>query len=368
MALRELVIDMVLKSNVKKEIDDVNNTVDKSKSKFEGLGSAMQAIAAIGFGAMMKSFADKAIEASNQAENAIIGFQTVVKNTLGVGKMTEAEQGVKQLFDKLGGSMDMSSIQMSVKNLLNTGFDLSQALSLIENNAYMASVNRQSHYKTIGEAVQVYTEGIKNNNAMLTDSTGISENLSVTLKKQGLKMDDLNNESKKGAVIQAIYNGHVKEASVYKNAFTTQMEGFQGQSIKVNSQLKQMTAFAGDLIKYGFLPIFGVLGPVLEYFSHAENGLGRLRIVAIALTPVLLFLALSSMGSMVKSIYDMTKAIQILGINFYVLLGWLLAIGAAIAAVYLVLEDLFIFQKYGLEGSETVIGRLLQKWGYNREE
>lgn len=367
-AVRQLMIEITLTGDASSKVNKLEQDTDKAKKGFEGLGSTMQAIAGIGFAAMFKGFASKAIEESNRAENALLGFKTVVKNTLGSGEVEKAGDGVQRLFEKLGGSMDVTSIQASVKNLLGVGFDMQQSLDLVEKNAYMASINRQSQFKTIAEAVQTYTEGIKNNNAQLTDSTGISENLSVTLKKMGLKMDDLNDSTKKAAVLRAIYSSHTKEASQYEDAFTKQMEGFQGQVIKANAGMTKINQTLGDFLKVALNPVMSAMNPLIQYFSDSEKGVFRLKIAVMALTPALLFLGITAIGATVQGIYNMTEGIKLLGVSFNAWLGWAVAIGVAITAIYIVFEDLYIFAKYGIAESNTLTGEWLQNLGFSAQE
>lgn len=348
-----------------KEVDKLNNKLKSAEASTANFANIFKGLAALGVTAAAFGFANKAIDESNRAENALIGFNTVVKNTLGAGKLDETTQGVQKLFQKLGGSMDMSSIQMSVKNLLNSGFSASQALELVEKNAYMASVNRQGQFKTISEAVQVYTEGIKNNNAMLTDSTGISENLSVTLKKKGLSMDDLNNSTKRALVLQTIYDSHTKEASAYQGAYTQQMAGYQGQVLKANSAMSKILETSGNFIKLGLTPLLAMASPVLGFFSDSERGAGR--------TSLALGILATAIGvGLVSATWSWVAALNAVAIAKMFAFGEIIAIAlgiaAALTAVYLVFEDIFVFLENGPEASNTFFGDMLKWLGLSDKE
>lgn len=229
----------------------------------------------------------------------------------------------------------------------------------------MASVNRQSQFKTIGEAVQVYTEGIKNNNAMQTDSTGISENLAVTLKKKGLSMDDLNNKSKRALVLQEIYNAHTKEASAYQGAYTQQMQGYQGQVIKANSAMSKILETTGNFIKSGLTPLLAIANPVMGFFSDSERGAGRTAMALTLLTTAIGVGLVSATWSWVASLNAVAIA---KAVAFAEIIGIALAIAAAITAVYLVFEDIFVFLEYGPAASETFFGDLLRWLGLGEVE
>lgn len=348
-----------------KEVDRLNSKLKNAEQSSATFANIFKGLAALGVTAAAFSFGSKAIDESNRAENALIGFKTVVKNTLGAGLVDETTNGVNQLFRKLGGSMDLSTIQMSVKNLLGAGFSASQAIELVEKNAYMASVNRQAQFKTIGEAVQTYTEGIKNNNAMLTDSTGISENLSVTLKKVGLKMDDLNVASKRAAVLQAIHNFHTKEGGQYLDAYQSQMAGYQGQVIKANAAMSKILQTSGDFIKLALTPLIKLASPVLDFFSDSERGSARTNFALGLLTTTIGVGLVSATWSWVTSL----NAVAIAKVAaFGEIIAIALGVSAALTAVYLVFEDIYTFLEYGPEGSETFFGDMLKWIGLTDEE
>lgn len=347
------------------EVSKLNSKLKSAEASSANFVNVFKGLAALGVTAAAFGFANKAIDESNRAENALIGFNTVVKNTLGAGKLDETTQGVQRLFQKLGGSMDMSSIQMSVKNLLNSGFSAQQAIDLVEKNAYMASVNRQGQFKTISEAVQVYTEGIKNNNAMLTDSTGISENLSVTLKKKGLTMDDLNNSTKRALVLQTIYDSHTKEAGAYQGAYTQQMAGYQGQVLKANSAMSKILETSGNFIKLGLTPLLAMASPVLGFFSDSERGAGRTSLALGILATAIGVGLVSATWSWVASLNAVAIAKML---AFGEIIAIALGIAAALTAVYLVFEDIFVFLENGPEASNTFFGDMLKWLGLSDKE
>ncbi|MBK8397428.1 MAG: hypothetical protein IPL26_19615 [Leptospiraceae bacterium] len=348
-----------------KEVDRLNSKLKDSEKSTANFVNVFKGLAALGVTAFAYGFANKAIDESNRAENALIGFNTVIRNTLGKDKLEETTKGVENLFKKLGGSMDMSSIQMSVKNLVNSGFSAQQAIDLVEKNAYMASVNRQGQFKTIAEAVQVYTEGIKNNNAMRTDSTGISENLSVTLKKKGLSMDDLNNKMKRELVLQTIYNSHVKEASAYQGAYTSQMAGYQGQVIKANSAMSKILETSGDFIKKGLTPLLAMANPVLAFFTDSERGSAR---TAMALSMLTTLIGVGLVGATWSWVASLNAVAIAKAVAFAEIIGIALAVTAALTAVYLVFEDIWVFLEYGPKGSETFFGEMLTWLGLTGTE
>jgi hypothetical protein len=334
---------------VNQQLKHIDPNAEQAGGKLGKLGTIMKG-AAIYFGfSVLKGFNDRIIADSNQTENALIGFKTVVKNTLGAGMEDAAVDAAKRLVTSLKGSMDESSVQMSIKNLLNTGFSLDQATGLIEKNAYMASINRQSQFANISDAVVTYTEGIKNNNAMLTDSTGISENLSVTLKKQGLSMDGLNNAATKGAVIQAIYNAHTKEAGQYQEAFNTQMAGYQGLVAKNNVGMKVMLSHLGDMVKVGWSPLLAISGAILDFFNAGEKGIGRLHMALVLLGSVALVAVIKYLKLYKIATYEAAVATAV---EWAIALWPIFAIAAGIAFLLILFDDI----KNWMAGNNSMIG------------
>ncbi|HNK59393.1 MAG TPA: hypothetical protein PLL86_24485, partial [Leptospiraceae bacterium] len=67
------------------EVGRLNSKLKSAEASTANFVNVFKGLAALGITAAAYNFADKAIDESNRAENALIGFKTVVKNTLGVG-------------------------------------------------------------------------------------------------------------------------------------------------------------------------------------------------------------------------------------------------------------------------------------------
>jgi hypothetical protein len=337
---------------VNQQLKQVDPNAEKAGGKLGKMGTIMKGAAAYFGISVLKGFNDRIIEESNRTENALIGFKTVVKNSLGTGMVDAAIGAAQQLKQSLGGAMDEASIQASLKNLLNSGFSLDQSIGMIEKNVYMASVNRQSQYANIADAVVTYTEGIKNNNAMLTDSTGISENLSVTLKRQGLSMDMLNNAATKGAVIQAIYNAHTKEGAQYQSAFNQQMAGYQGLVAKDAVGTKTLLTNLGNLFKIGWMPILSLKSRILDFFNDSERGVSRLKTALIYLGAVAI---VSLIGYTYKWMVVNGQAALSTIIAWAPVIVTVAAIAAGLTALYLIIDDIYGW----VSGKDSLIGTWL---------
>ena len=72
--------------------------------------------------------------------------------------------------------MSETDVAMAIKNLTSYGYSLEQTNDRILRLKDSAAYNRQSHYE-LGEAVRVTTEGIKNENSVLSDAAVVTKNI-----------------------------------------------------------------------------------------------------------------------------------------------------------------------------------------------
>lgn len=113
------------------------------------------------------------------------------------------------------GLLKVGDAAEALKNLLASGFSMPEAIKLMEGFKDAAAFNRQGTL-SFGDAIVGATQGIKNQNSIMVDNVGITKNLSVIMKEAGFTMQDLSDETKSIAARQALYNGLLKEASIFQ--------------------------------------------------------------------------------------------------------------------------------------------------------
>ena len=144
----------------KQSVEDTTKSVDKMGGALKALGAAAS------FAAIVSGFKGM-IDSAVQAESQIKGLAAVVKNRLGEDAIPKATSMVSKLSAELG--LTKEAVTGAMKNLTAMNFTLEQQEKLIRGATDVAVDNRQSNYD-LSESVKIWTDGLKNNNSVLSDS------------------------------------------------------------------------------------------------------------------------------------------------------------------------------------------------------
>lgn len=182
----------------------------------------------------------KTVDEGNRFQNALIGLSNFAQNA-GIS-MDAAKKAAESL--AADGLMPVADAATSLKNLLAAGFNLDQAITLVNRFKDSAAFGRQASL-SFGEAVRSATEGIKNGNSILVDNAGITKNLSVMLQEAGYSAQDLMRAGQDAGVRMAIFNGIMREsrfqvgdAAKLSGELSGQISGLSTEVSKFSSELK----------------------------------------------------------------------------------------------------------------------------------
>lgn len=282
---------------------------------------------------------NQAIEASIRQQNALIGLTSISK---AFGQSSDqATEAAKRLASD--GLMTVGEAATGLKNLLAAGFNLPQAITLMNRFKDSAAFNRQAALG-FGQAIAGATEGIKNGNSILVDNAGVTKNLSVILQEAGYSAQDLMKATTDAGVRQAIFNGILKETAPMLGDAARLSETFAGKQSALNVQIENAKARIGEALQPALLKLIEVLKPIVEWIARfAEKNpqlvatiiivgtvLTGLAVVITAVAAAITFIsgALAAFGTTIGAVA--AAALPVIGI--------VLAIGAAIGLIaYLVI-------------------------------
>lgn len=239
MADPKLQVIIEAKDNASKEIDKFEGGLGKAKVAVMAIGAAMLA-----FGTAAAYGMKKAIDASNELNNALLGLNSVAK------AFKQDTDKAKQAAIDLAkdGLMSVKEAASGLKNLLATGFSLPEAINLMNTFKDSAAFNRQGMLG-FGQAIEGATQGIKNQNSIMVDNAGITKNLSIILKDAGFSQQDLSRVTQDASVRQALYNGLLKEGSIFQGDAARLSETLAGKQEALKTQIFMLTAAIGDQLK-----------------------------------------------------------------------------------------------------------------------
>jgi hypothetical protein len=242
---KQLTILINAKDNASRELQKVGGAFNTLKNTTISLSSVMKttafALGAVGGG--MAYALKMTTDASNELNNSLIGLNSVAAAFK--QDTTAAKQAAIDLAKD--GLMSVKDAAAGLKNLLATGFSLPEAINLMNAFKDSAAFNRQGTLE-FGQAIEGATQGIKNQNSILVDNAGITKNLSIILKEAGYSQQDLMNVTSDASVRQALYNGLIKEASIFQGDAAKMSGTLAGQQAALGTQIFMVKAAIGDAL------------------------------------------------------------------------------------------------------------------------
>lgn len=244
-----------------------------------GSGLGGFAVGAISVGALAVGLKGLA-QAATQAESTMQGLDSVVGYKLGQQSIPKAHDELEKITRT--GLLSKSDGAAAIKNLVSMGYSLDDATKIILRNTDVAVKNRQANY-SVSESVKVFTEGLKNGNSTLTDSTGIQTNISVMLKKHGASLDDLNDKQRAGAARQAILNEVMAETAPFVGDAEKASASYAGAISKLSAVWDETAAAGGGFVASVLTPLINIMTSGLAAVRDFLKGMDGVNATIIVL-------------------------------------------------------------------------------------
>lgn len=279
-------------------------------------------------------------QAATRAVSATEGLQAIAEFK-GVEGAVEAVNDLDAVRAGLVSTFDAAD---ALKNLLSRGYDVQQAITVINRLSEAAAFNRASHL-TLGEAVRTATEGLRNENSILVDNAGVTKNVSVIWKEYAETVGESVTNLTTAQKIQAEYLGILRETEPMVGNITRLTETGAGAQAQFAAQMERTRAAIGLLLQNAGAPFFQVMGGIIEQFNQAPPILQRLTTA--------LFITAGAMAVLRKAVL----ALQIsMGPG-----GWLIAGVSLLATTFGLLESAAGDAKDELGKVETELGKVVDK-------
>lgn len=279
-------IEIIVEAKVQDALNKMNLLEKKpaqTKSAFGDMFKNMKAgylaIAAAIAGAI--AAAKKFVDAANEQNQVMRKLQAVSQYT--GNSFLETRKAALAL--AADGLLSVKEASNSLANLLSKGLSLPQAITLINQLKDSSVVARQAQYG-IGEAVEVATEGIRNENSILSDATGVTENLAKMYLKYARSIGTTTEKLTDQQKAQAVVEGFTRGTAAFIGQADKASKSFQGTQAKLASSTKILSAALGDQIINGLKPYAENMANIISSDAISNVKKGASVIIAVISTIV----------------------------------------------------------------------------------
>ena len=316
----------------KGSIDDVSESANRSASVLAQVQNSWYAFAGIAAAAgtalhSVTGFIGEDVQAANDLQAALTGLSSIARAyNVDQGAATKAAQSLAS-----DGLMTVADAATGLKNLLASGFNLQQAITLMDRFKDSAAFNRQASL-SFGDAIRTATEGIKNGNSILVDNAGVTKNLSIMLEEAGYSAQDLMKATTDNGVRQAIYNGIIKETNSQVGDASKLSQEFAGKQAQVSAQTEIMKSKIGAALQPALLELLKVVTPIISAVADWAEKHPKLTAAIVIGTTALLAL-ITGLAIVGTAIATISPALPLLAAGFTALTGAISGTSSSLVAL-----------------------------------
>lgn len=236
----------------------------------------------------------------SQYEAAMNGVRAVAEGTS--NSVAGSMQVIKDV--TASGLISQEDAAASVKNLLSYGYTVEQTSQLITVMADAAAYNRQANY-SLSEAVRVTTEGIRMENSVLSDASGVQKNIAKMYEDYAKSIGKSTKELNDAEKAQAVYNGFMAEGSMYAGNAAEVANTLAGAQSRLANEINMVKASIGSVIGEALTPFVSGLA---DWISRNEKLVATVAtFVGVLIGGGGLAVAIVKAGQVIKTIISVLK-------------------------------------------------------------
>lgn len=377
---RDQLKDMAEASRKTKEIEafsskygfamsDIQKHTNAAKDSVNGLGSALKFIAAAGVGAKLKGIGGEMLDLAMKAETAQIQMEVMLKSP------EKAKETLKMLkeFSDVTPFSDEEAIAAG-KQLINAKVPLDQLKQTLLEVGDVAAGSGIG----FGELAEIYSKNKMSGLIQLEDVNQLAGRgipiMDELAKVMGVGSEQIRGLTSSGAIkfkhLQQAFANMSKEGGTYAGMMDKLSQSGAGLYSTFDSKLAGFRRSIGADLLDAMKPVWNMGIKFLDWLQKSPVAMGIVKTALLILVPivgVILVAALYSGASAavafgIKSVIAFTSAIPpALSLAAAVLAAtWpFILIGAAIVALGLIFEDLWVW----MEGGESLFGGWIEKGG-----
>lgn len=247
-----LVIDLKIKTNALEKgletarkkiqmLEEENKKIESSNKSLDASYLAMSATAVLALGKILGAIKG-CVNEYNSYTQAMSSLQNVSEYT------GQSMSEFSNIMNKFGAYMTKADLATTIKNFSLMGMSAQETEKMIEALTNSAIRNRNANY-TVSEAVRVASEGYRQGLSTLSDSAGVTENLSVMLDNYAKSIGKTASQLTEAEKNQAYLNRTMYAAEPFASAMSDYMDTLAGKQGQYSQSLRETQVAYAEAIE-----------------------------------------------------------------------------------------------------------------------
>lgn len=239
----------------------LNDTSNNASVAGKAIGIAFAVTAAVGVMKLIDKLED-CTQVAIDNKKALMGLESVAK-AYGVS-VEDATKATKDFTQD--GLLQMKSATTGMKNILSTGFNVSEAMNLTQAMKDIGAFNNVTG--DLGQAFEDATKGMRTGSIELIENIGLTQKLSAVMKNANIDISNGIDLTNNAAQREAFYNMVLKEGEKFKGNAAKLADDQASSQAKANAAMKE----AADAIGNRLLPAYsGLMKSVADLSKMATD-------------------------------------------------------------------------------------------------
>lgn len=222
-------------------LEEENKKIESSNKNLDASYLAMSATAVLALGRILGAIKD-CVNEYNSYTQAMSSLQNVSEYT------GQSMSEFSNIMNKFGAYMTKADLATTIKNFSLMGFTAEQTEQMIEALTNSAIRNRNANY-TVSEAVRVASEGYRQGLSTLSDSAGVTENLSVMLDNYAKSIGKTASKLTEAEKNQAYLNRTMYAAEPFASAMSDYLETLAGKQGQYSQAMRETQVAYAEAIE-----------------------------------------------------------------------------------------------------------------------
>lgn len=296
----QLVIDLKMRlegvekglETAKKKLQEIEKNNKEVENSNKSLDASYLALSATAIASLMKI--GSAIKDATEEYKSYTQAMSSLKN---VSEYTgESMEDFSKIMSKFGSYMTKSDLATTIKNFSLMGMTAQQTEQMIEALTNSAIRNRNANY-TVSEAVRVASEGYRQGLSTLSDSAGVTENLSVMLDNYAKSIGKTASQLTEAEKNQAYLNRTMYAAEPFASAMEDYLDSLAGKQGEYSQAMREtqvayMEALEPTMSKLleGGTNILNIINSLVKQNPTLATGMTTFAVTLTAVTVAMIAL------------------------------------------------------------------------------